>query len=170
MKAWTLEKQADIEDKPLNLETVPDPRPERDEIRIDVKACGICRTDIHIAEGDLPLRKTPLIPGHEIVGVVDELGSKTDRFEVGERVGVAWLNSTCGECKFCKSDRENLCRDAKFTGWNADGGFAEYTKISQDFALSLRNEIPFPEVAPWMCPGIAGYRSFRLSKVEKGVS
>lgn len=168
MKAWVLENQADIEDRPLELKEVPEPQPMNDEIRIRVHACGVCRTDIHIAEGDLPLKKSPLILGHEIVGAVDKIGKNVRKFEIGDRAGVAWLNSACGKCKFCRSNRENLCRNAKFTGWDVDGGFAEYTKISQDFAFTLAGDLPLVEMAPLMCPGIAGYRSLRLTETEKG--
>jgi propanol-preferring alcohol dehydrogenase len=168
MKAWVLEKQAKIEEKPLSLQEVPNPELEQGEVRIKVHACGVCRTDIHIAEGDLPLRKSPLILGHEIVGIVEEVGGGVTKFRVGDRAGVAWLNSSCGNCKFCRSGRENLCPQARFTGWNADGGYAEYTKVLQDFAFHLGQNLSPVETAPLMCPGIAGYRALRLTGAKSG--
>lgn len=168
MEAWILEKQAKIEDKPLRLAKIPAPHVEDNEIRIKVFACGVCRTDIHIAEGDLPLRKFPLILGHEIVGIVDEVGKEVRNFELGDRAGIAWLNSACGKCKFCLSGRENLCPKAKFTGWNTDGGYAEYTIVPANFALHLSERLSFVELAPLMCPGIAGYRAFRLTQTQEG--
>jgi propanol-preferring alcohol dehydrogenase len=168
MKAWLLEKQAKIEEKPLRLAEVPTPHAKDNEIRIKVFACGVCRTDIHIAEGDLPLRKSPLVLGHEMVGIVDEVGKDVKNFNHGDRAGVAWLNSACGKCKFCLSHRENLCPEAKFTGWNVDGGYAEYTTIPADFAFKLGEKLSFVELAPLMCPGIAGYRAFRLTQTLKG--
>jgi propanol-preferring alcohol dehydrogenase len=160
-----LEDQAPVEDRPLVLRDVPDPQPADDEIRIRVRACGVCRTDVHIAEGDLPLKTSPLILGHEVVGVVDKTGLNVRKFIVGERAGVAWLNWACGTCKFCASKRENLCRSACFTGWSVNGGFAEYATVSEGFAFPLPDDRGFPEMAPWMCPGIAGYRSLRLTEV-----
>jgi propanol-preferring alcohol dehydrogenase len=168
MKAWILENQATVEETPLALKELPDPHPKPHEIRIKNVACGVCRTDIHIAEGDLPLKKSPLILGHEIVGVVDETGEKVSNFKIGDRAGVAWLNSTCGKCRFCLSDKENLCPNAHFTGWDNNGGFAEYSVISADFAFHLGEKQSFVESAPLMCPGIAGYRAFRLTELKEG--
>jgi len=168
MKAWILEKQAPIEEKPLILKELPDPHPGAHEIRIKNIACGVCRTDIHVAEGDLPLKKSPLILGHEVVGVVDEVGEKVSNFKIGDRAGIAWLNSTCGKCKYCLSGRENLCPHASFTGWDADGGYSEFTVISADFAFPLGEKQSFAELAPQMCPGIAGYRAFRLTELNAG--
>ena len=168
MRAWILEKQAQIEDMPLKLKEIPTPDPKDHEIRIKVYACGICRTDIHIAEGDLPLKKTPLILGHEIVGVVDKVGKNVKSFKLGDRAGVAWLNHACGRCKFCLSNKENLCPQAQFTGWDADGGYAEYTVLDGDFAFHLAENLSFEELAPLLCPGIAGYRSLRLTEAKKG--
>ena len=168
MKAWIVERQAKIEEKPLKLVEIPAPHPKGGEIRIKIAACGVCRTDIHIVEGDLPLRKSPLIPGHEIVGIVDELGAGARSFKLGDKVGVAWLNSTCGQCKFCLSGRENLCPYARFTGWDVNGGYAEYTTAPGAFAFHLGERLPLGEAAPLMCPGIAGYRAFKLTLLEKG--
>lgn len=168
MKAWVLENQAPIEEKPLVLKTLPDPEPKGHEIRIKNVACGVCRTDIHVAEGDLPLKKSPLILGHEVVGIVDKIGEGVTNFKIGDRAGIAWLNSTCGACKFCLADRENLCPNAHFTGWDADGGFAEFSIISAEFALPHGENQTFIELAPQMCPGIAGYRAFQLTELQSG--
>jgi propanol-preferring alcohol dehydrogenase len=168
MKAWILEKQAPIEEKPLELKEVRTPHPEAHEIRIKNVACGVCRTDIHVAEGDLSLKKSPLILGHEVVGIVDNVGGQVSNFKTGDRAGIAWLNNTCGQCKFCLSGRENLCPQAQFTGWNADGGFSEYSVIDADFAFHLGQKQSLLEIAPLMCPGIAGYRAFRLTELQPG--
>jgi propanol-preferring alcohol dehydrogenase len=166
MQAWILENQQPIEKKPLVLKEIPDPHAKVQEIRIKNIACGVCRTDLHVAEGDLPAKKLPLILGHEIVGIVDETGPRVSRFKIGDRVGIAWLHSACGCCKYCLSDRENLCRHALFTGWSADGGFAEYSVVPADFAFALSKTLPFVEMAPMMCPGIAGYRALRLTELR----
>lgn len=168
MKAWILEKQAPVETHPLTLVELPDPHPGPGEVRLRVRACGVCRTDAHIAEGDLPLHKSPLVLGHEIVGIVDEVGEGVTHFRAGDRAGVTWLNHACGECKFCRMGKENLCENARFTGWDADGGYAEYTVVPADFALPLPEAPSFAEMAPWMCPGTAGYRALRLSGVQEG--
>ena len=168
MKAWVLHKQAAVETRPLLLQELPIPQIGEGEIRVKVYACGVCRTDLHVAEGDLPLRKSPLILGHQIAGVVDRVGEGVTKFKVGDRAGIAWLNSACGNCKFCRSGRENLCPEAKFTGWDADGGYAEYITVSQDFAFHLGENLSFVEAAPLMCPGITGYRALRLTGAKKG--
>jgi propanol-preferring alcohol dehydrogenase len=168
MRAWILDRQAKIEDNPLRFEEINTPEPSHHEIRIKVYSCGVCRTDIHIAEGDLPMKKTPLILGHEIVGIVDKTGKDVTSFNQGDRAGVAWLNNTCGKCKFCLSKKENLCAEAKFTGWDENGGYAEYTVVDENFAFHLTENLSFEELAPLMCPGIAGYRSLKLTEVTKG--
>ena len=168
MKAWILENQAPIEKKPLVLKELPDPHPEAYQIRLKNITCGVCRTDIHVAEGDLPLKKSPLILGHEVTGIIDEIGKKVSDFKIGDRAGITWLNSTCGKCKYCLSDRENLCPRAHFTGWDTDGGYAEYSIVSADFAVHLGEKQSFIEMAPLMCPGIAGYRAFRLAGLQTG--
>jgi len=169
MKAWILEKQSNIEDRPLKLVDVPTPDPGHKEIQIKIEACGICRTDIHIAEGDLPMRKSPLILGHEIVGRVEKSGAGAGYFKPGDPVGISWLYSTCGSCAYCLEGRENYCADFRGTGWDADGGFAEYITIKEDFALSLQGIDMAPEdIAPHLCPGIAGYCALKLAGLEKG--
>ena len=169
MRAWILEEQAKIETRPLKLVEVPLPRVKDDQVRIKVLVCGVCRTDIHIAEGDLPLKKSPVILGHEIVGVVDEVGKKVKRFRIGDRAGVYWLYSSCKNCKYCLSQRENYCPNFKATGWDEDGGYAEYISVSEDYALPLNHvQLAPAEIAPLMCPGIAGYAAFKLTEAQKG--
>jgi propanol-preferring alcohol dehydrogenase len=169
MNAWILEKQSNIEERPLKLTNIPSPVPGKKEIRVKVLVCGICRTDIHIAEGDLPLKKSPLILGHEIVGVVEKTGEGVKSFRPGDPVGISWLYSTCGKCEYCIKGKENYCPDFQCTGWDADGGFAEYITIREDFALSLQGINMEPEdLAPLMCPGIAGYCALKLTEAERG--
>ncbi len=158
-----LHEQADITEEPLSLEEVDDPQPGPGQIRVKVRACGVCHTDLHEAEGDLDLRKRPVIPGHEIIGEVDMLGEGAERFKVGDRVGIAWLWSTPEECEFRQRGLENLCPDAKFTGWDVDGGYAEYTLVGEEFAYPVPEEIDDAHAAPLMCAGIIGYRSLRLA-------
>jgi propanol-preferring alcohol dehydrogenase len=169
LKAWILTQQAPIEERPLTLTELPDPQPEEHGIRMKVSHSGICRTDIHIAEGDLPLMKNPIILGHEVFGIVDEVGSKVTRFHVGERVGAYWLHSACGQCKYCRSGWENYCPDFKATGWHADGGFAEYTLVSDEYAISLESvQLEPSKIPPLLCPGIAGYAAFKLTELQSG--
>jgi propanol-preferring alcohol dehydrogenase len=169
MRAWLLKEQAKIEERPLKLDDIPEPRARDDEVRLKILVCGICRTDIHIAEGDLALKKSPLILGHEIVGVVDEVGTDVNRFKIGDRAGVYWLYSSCKKCKYCLSQRENYCPDFRATGWDEDGGYAEYITIPEDYVLPLNHVNLEPhEIAPLMCPGIAGYAAFKLSEAKKG--
>ncbi len=168
MKAWVLEKQGKAETSPLIKKDIPIPKVSKNEIRIKIKATGICRTDLHTIEGDLPLHKKPIIPGHQIVGIVDEIGSGVTSFKKGDRAGVAWLYSSCGNCKFCTSGRENLCKEAKFTGWDVDGGYTEHIVIDQDFAYRLGENHSFAEQVPFMCAGITGYRGYRLAEIKEG--
>jgi len=168
MKSWVLEKQGKAETKPLIKKDIPIPEVPKNKIRIKIKATGICRTDLHTIEGDLPMRKNPVIPGHQIVGIVDETGDGVTSFKTGDRAGVAWLYSSCGSCKFCTSGKENLCKDAKFTGWDVDGGYTEYIIIDQNFAYHLGENHSFAEQVPFMCAGITGYRGYRLADVKKG--
>lgn len=169
MQAWILDKQGPVEDRPLRLVQLPTPHPKENEVRLKILVCGICRTDIHIAEGDLPPKKSPIVLGHEIVGVVDEVGKNVTRFCTGDKAGVYWLYSSCGQCKHCRAQQENYCPEIQCTGWDIDGGFAEYITIAEAYALPL-NEIrlePF-KIAPLLCPGIAGYAAFKLTKARKG--
>jgi propanol-preferring alcohol dehydrogenase len=168
MEAWVLEKQGKAETKPLIKKEIPIPKVSKNKIKIKIKAIGICRTDLHTIEGDLPLHKKSVIPGHQIVGIVEETGERVKSFKEGDRAGVAWLYSSCGSCKFCTSGRENLCADARFTGWDVDGGYTEYIVIDQDFAYHPGDNHSFTEQVPFMCAGITGYRGYRLAGVKKG--
>ncbi len=133
-----------------------------------VGACGICRTDLHIVEGELPLVRSPIVPGHQVVGRVERVGSGVRDRRVGERVGIAWLGRTCGTCAYCAAGRENLCERAEFTGYHADGGYAEYTVVREDFAYAIPDVFDDAETAPLLCAGIIGYRALRLSRVAPG--
>jgi len=168
MRAMVLEKQTPAEESPLQLRDVPVPTPGAGEIRVRVRACGLCRTDLHTVEGDVPLPRSPLIPGHQIVGVVDALGAGAKTFREGDRVGVAWVYSTCGECAYCMKGLENLCDRARFTGYNADGGYAEAMIVSESFAYALPAGFTDLQAAPLLCAGIVGFRSFRLSNARPG--
>ncbi len=169
MKAWVVEKQDKIENNPLELRELPVPEPKEGEIRIKITHCGICRTDLHIAEGDIPLSKKPVVPGHEIVGIVDKLGHGVKKYKKGDRVGVSWLYWTCGECKYCKRGDENYCPHIKRTGYDVDGGFEEFIVVNEDFAFDLRNiNLKSEDLAPIMCPGITGHYAFRISEVREG--
>ena len=169
MKAMRLLEPRLIGEKPLQLmdTVVPDPGPG--QIRLKVRMCGVCHTDLHTVEGDLDLPKRPLIPGHQIVGVVDKVGGDgVSRYQTGDRVGVAWLNWTCGQCEFCQNGLENLCTQARFTGLHADGGYAEFTIVDERFAYPLPESFNDEAAAPLLCGGIIGYRSLRLSGIEPG--
>jgi len=168
MKAMVFDRIGPIEDSPLRLAEVPDPEPGPGEIRIAVRACAICRTDLHVIEGDLPSAGLPRIPGHQIVGVVDALGAGCRRFNVGERVGVAWLRGTCGKCEYCQSGRENLCEHTRFTGYHADGGYAEYAVVDGEFAYAIPRPFSDVEAAPLLCAGIIGYRALERSRLPPG--
>ena len=168
MKAMVLRSIAPIEISPLKLTDVPDPRPGRGEVRLAVRCCAICRTDLHVIEGDLPKEKLPLIPGHQIVGVVDAVGEGCKRLKVGDRVGVAWLRHTCGVCEFCRSGRENLCESQRFTGYHADGGYAEKAVAPEDFVYDIPAAFSDVDAAPLLCSGIVGFRSFKRSRPQPG--
>ena len=168
MKAMVLEETRPAEEQPLRLAEIADPVPGPGQIRIKIGACGVCHTDLHVVEGELPPKKLPLVPGHEIAGVVDLAGDGVTRFQRGDRVGVAWLNSTCRNCAFCLSGRENLCEQARFTGYDVNGGYAQYTLVGEDFAYPIPDGFPDLKAAPLLCAGIIGYRALRLSDIEKG--
>lgn len=152
----------------LRIERRPVPTPEVDEVVIEVSACGVCRTDLHLADGDLPAHAPARVPGHEVVGRVVARGARADRFVIGDRIGIAWLRRTCGACQWCRSGRENLCRASEFTGWDADGGFAEYTVVPEAYAYRLPDELSDTEAAPLLCSGIIGYRSLRRAALPPG--
>jgi propanol-preferring alcohol dehydrogenase len=163
-----VEHPGSIGGTPLVFGERPDPRPLAGEVLVEVRACGVCRTDLHLAEGDLPVRRARCVPGHEIVGTVRERGPGADRFEVGGRVGVAWLRSTCGTCRSCRSHRENLCEAPLFTGWDADGGYAELATAPEAFAYRLPDRFGDAEAAPLLCAGIIGYRALRRAELPPG--
>ena len=149
--------------RPLQSTTVADPAPGPDQVLIRVSACAVCRTDLHVMDGELTEPKLPLILGHEIVGRVTALGTNVARFAIGDRVGVPWLGWTCGECQFCRTGRENLCADARFTGYQIDGGYAEYTVADQRFCFAIPDAYTDAEAAPLLCAGLIGYRSLRMA-------
>ena len=161
-----LDAPAPIETHPLRLDDVPVGDPAAGEVRIRVHACGVCRTDLHVVEGDLEAKRSPIIPGHQVVGVVDALGADVEERAIGERVGVAWLNRTCGCCSFCTSHRENLCDAPEFTGWTVHGGFAEYVVAPASFTYPLPNGFTDLQAAPLLCAGIIGYRCLRQTGIE----
>ena len=168
MKAALLLKPSPIETQPLVLTDYPAPKPGPKEILIRVKVCGLCHTDLHTVEGELALPKLPLIPGHQIVGFVEGKGKEVGRFQEGDRVGVPWLFSTCGKCEYCREGNENLCDEARFTGLHADGGYAQYCVVGQDFAYPLPSEYTDLQAAPLLCAGVVGYRALRLSTIKPG--
>ena len=151
---------------PLRLERVPVPEPGAGQVRLRVAACAVCRTDLHIVDGELDRPKPSLVPGHEIVGRVDALGKGVERFQLGDRVGVPWLGWTCGECEHCRSDRENLCPEARFTGYDLDGGYAEYTVADQRYCFPIPAAFDDVGAAPLLCAGLIGYRAYRMAGVR----
>jgi alcohol dehydrogenase, propanol-preferring len=168
MKAMLLDRVAPIESSPLKLVDLPTPEPLAGEVRVAVHCCGVCRTDLHVVEGDLVPQKMPVVPGHEIVGVIDAVGPGCRHMKVGQRVGVAWLRWTCGRCRFCTAGRENLCESARFTGYQADGGYAEFAVVPEDFAYEIPDAFADVEAAPLLCAGIIGYRALKRSRLPPG--
>jgi alcohol dehydrogenase, propanol-preferring len=146
----------------------PIPEPAPDELLVAVEACGVCRTDLHLAEGDLPPHRADTTPGHEVVGRVVAVGGQVNRFGIGARVGIAWLRSTCGRCRYCLRGAENLCPYSTYTGWDADGGYADYATVPADYAYALPEEAPSAELAPLLCAGIIGYRALRRAELPPG--
>src|SRR5438094_10538462 len=149
--------------RPLELRELPDPRPQTGQVLLRVRACGICRTDLHVLDGDLPDPKLPLVLGHQIVGRIEAVGPGVDRLRVGDRVGVPWLGWTCGECAFCLSGRENLCPSARFTGYQIDGGYAELVVADVRYCLPIPGAYPDAEAAPLLCGGLIGWRALKLA-------
>lgn len=162
MRAMVLKAPAPIGDGPLRSEWRPVPEPGAGEVLVRVAACGVCRTDLHIVEGELPLVQSPIVPGHQVVGRVERLGLGTTRFRSGDRVGIAWLRFTCSECRLCRLGRENVCERARFTGYHADGGFAEYAVVDEAFAYVIPDGFGDADAAPLLCAGIIGYRALKL--------
>src|ERR1700734_2529061 len=170
MKAMVVEKPAPIESDPLHPIDAAVPEPGQGEIRGRVKTCGVCRTDLHVAEGDFPPRHPRIIPGHEIVGVVDKRGVGAARFKQGDRVGIAWLRETCGVCVYCRRSRENLCLNARFTGYDHDGGCCEYAVVREDFAYALPDSLGDEEAAPLLCAEIIGFRAIKRADIKPGAT
>ncbi len=170
MKAMVLTRSCDLtrEAEPLELREVPVPAPKRGEILVRVSACGICHTEIDEIEGRTPPPRFPVIPGHQVVGVVEERAEGANRFKIGDRVGIAWIYSACGSCKFCRTERENLCADFRATGRDADGGYAEWMTVREDFAHPIPAGIGDSEAAPLLCAGAIGYRSLLLAGMRDG--
>jgi len=163
MKAWSLIRPASVHERPLVLAERPTPVVREDELLVRVSACGVCRTDLHVVEGELPVRLSSVVPGHQIVGRVAAIGSRVQDFAVNDRVGIAWLNRTCGKCKYCLTGRENLCEQALFTGWSVNGGYAEYAVVPESFAYRIPDDFADAQAAPLLCAGIIGYRCLRLT-------
>jgi propanol-preferring alcohol dehydrogenase len=168
MKCLRLTHPAPVDSKPLSLAEIDPPHPGSHEVRLHVHACGLCHTDLHIVEGELRLPQLPVTPGHQIIGVVDEVGRDVTRFRVGDRLGVPWLYSTCGKCEYCASGRENLCDNARFTGYHANGGYAEHMIVHEDFAYPIPKQFSDVQAAPLLCAGVIGYRALRLSGIRPG--
>jgi propanol-preferring alcohol dehydrogenase len=168
MKACVLTAPARIETNPLRFIDVDRPVPGRGEVLLRVRACGVCRTDLHVIEGELPPRRSPVIPGHQVVGIVEERGPGSARFALGARVGVAWLHKTDGTCSYCQSGQENLCDSPTFTGYSVDGGYAEYIVAPEDFVYAIPEGFPDEQAAPLLCAGIIGFRCLRLSGIKSG--
>ena len=168
MRAWAVKTPGPIENHPLVLVERDTPVPGPGQMRLRVVACGVCRTDLHLAEGDLTPRRPLVVPGHEIVGVVDELGPASSLFLRGERVGAAWLARTCGACHFCLTGRENLCLKPLFTGWDIDGGYATFVIVHEDFVYRLPEGYDDVAGAPLLCAGIIGYRALRRTELPRG--
>ena len=168
MKAWVVRRPGPIDGGPLAFVERPVPVPTERQIRVRVSTCGVCRTDLHLAEGDLAPHGQDVVPGHEVVGTVDATGRGCTLFSIGERVGIAWLRATCGACRFCRRGDENLCLDPRFTGWDADGGYAEFAVVDERYAYRLPDAFDDESAAPLLCAGIIGYRALRRAALPPG--
>ncbi|MFE3445731.1 zinc-binding alcohol dehydrogenase family protein [Nocardia sp. NPDC059180] len=179
MRCWQVRAPGPIDGGPLEFTTTARPEPAAGELLVRVLACGVCRTDLHVAEGDLPVHRVGVVPGHEVVGEVVELGpsrspderevgAETESFGLGDRVGIAWLRYTCGNCRYCRRGDENLCPHARYTGWDADGGYAEYALVPAAYALRLPDGYSDVDTAPLLCAGIIGYRALRRVALPEG--
>jgi alcohol dehydrogenase, propanol-preferring len=167
MRAWAVTGRPGSPGR-LELGSRPVPSPGPDEVLVSVSACGVCRTDLHLADGDLPARAPGRVPGHEVVGRVVARGTRAQRLELGDRIGIAWLRRTCGACRWCRTGRENLCLASEYTGWDADGGFAEYAVVPEAYAYRLPDGVADVDAAPLLCSGIIGYRSLRRAQLPPG--
>ncbi|MFJ9619986.1 zinc-binding alcohol dehydrogenase family protein [Streptomyces noursei] len=168
LSGWAVERPGPVASGPLTAVRRPVPEPGPGDLLVKVEACGVCRTDLHLAEGDLPPHRPATIPGHEIVGRVAAAGAAVTRFRTGDRVGGAWLRATCGECRYCRSGAENLCPASRYTGWDADGGFADLTLLAADYAYPLPESQDAATLAPLLCAGIIGYRALRRCALPPG--
>lgn len=170
MRAWEVTQPGPIDapNKPVRFTTRPVPVPTEGEVLVRVLACGVCHTDLHVSEGDLPVHKPHVIPGHEIVGEVVAMGGATSRFKLGDRIGIPWLRWTCGVCKYCRSGQENLCPNSLYTGWDHDGGYAEYAVVPEGFAYRIPEQFDTLTAAPLLCAGIIGYRAFLRANIPAG--
>jgi propanol-preferring alcohol dehydrogenase len=166
MKANILNKPAPVESRPLEFTEIENPVPQSGEVLLKINACGICRTDLHVVEGELAVRKSPIVPGHQIVGTIEKTGASVEEFAKGQRVGVAWLGQTCGKCRYCLRGKENLCENAEFTGWTRHGGFAEFVTAPARFVYPLPEGFADIQAAPLLCAGIIGYRALKLTNLE----
>jgi len=162
-----LERPKPAEEGPLQSREIPEPTPEPGEIRVRVRVCGVCHTDLHIVQGELPMHKLPVVPGHQVVGIVDAMGAGTRGFKEGDRAGVIWLHSTDRSCEYCRRGSENLCVNAKFTGYDVNGGYAEVVIVDADFACQIPKTFSDENAAPLLCAGVIGYRSLKLSGASK---
>ena len=168
MKAMILDRQSPIEEKPLKPVDLPTPAPNDRQILVEISVCGACHTDLDEAEGRLKPTKSPIVPGHQVVGKVVNKGKAVTKYQIGERVGITWLFSSCGECEFCRMGSENLCARAKWTGKDANGGYAEFTVIGEDFAYPIPERFSDSQAAPLLCAGVIGYRTLRLADITDG--
>jgi len=168
MKACLLHSTTPVESNPLVFTDTPTPKPGKGEVLVRVHACAVCRTDLHVIEGELPPRKSPLIPGHQVVGTIAELGEGAHRFPLGARVGIAWLHHTDQTCEYCRCGLENLCNDPAFTGYTVDGGYAEYAVAPEEWIYAIPGVFPDHQAAPLLCAGIIGFRSLKLSEIKPG--
>lgn len=168
MRAMRLYEQGGMPPNQLRLSDLPLPQPEPGQVRLRVRMCGVCHTDLHTVEGDIHPPRLPLTPGHQVVGVVDQVGEGLTDLRIGQRIGVPWLHAADGECEFCRRGLENLCPDARFTGFHVDGGYAEYMLAQASYVLPLPDNLPDEQAAPLLCAGIIGYRSLRLADLQPG--
>jgi alcohol dehydrogenase, propanol-preferring len=168
MKACILRSPAPVATNPLVFTDVANPIPARGEVLVRVHACGVCRTDLHVVEGELPPRKSPVIPGHQVVGIVEKLGEGAHRFPIGSRIGIPWLHSTDQTCEYCAAGKENLCDSPTFTGYSVDGGYAEYAVAPEAFVYAIPESFHDHQAAPLLCAGIIGFRSLRLTGLQRG--
>jgi propanol-preferring alcohol dehydrogenase len=168
MRAWEVVEPGPVTNRPLRLAERTTPTPDPDELLVRVIACGVCRTDLHVTEGDLPPHQPSMVPGHEVVGEVVSVGATVQGWAVGDRVGIAWLRHTCGVCAYCRRGAENLCPRSRYTGWDAPGGYAELTTVPADFAYHLPSGYSDAELAPLLCAGIIGWRALQRAELPPG--